>query len=876
MRDESSTEKSSETAAPDSEAPLELERDQAIEEPASGDFIETEQVYDAPAEAEGRSWKHLPVVAAVTLALAWTAFFAFANQNAILFAGASSLSTLVSLWAAPVLLIAVVYLIAMRSSTREAGRFGDAANLLASESAALEERLLTINRELSLAREFLATQSRELEFLGRGASEKISGHAKRLEDLIGDNVKQLETVSEVSDAAVRNMDKLRSDLPVIANSARDVSNQIGGAGRGAQTQVELLISGFERLNKFGLASERQVTALETKVREALSGIREQSDQLGALAENRFDALRGTIDGFRADLDSSEIEALTGIRQRAEKMNEELEALRAEAAAAEGKGLSALVQRIERVRDSARETSDLIVANEKSALENWSARLEEISDQVGKTGERFDALDAKANENAQRRAAAIDGLLRRIDEDAGARAEAFDETLAGRKQSLIDFGKDAGEALSAHLIEFDDALTGRREQHEQSTSALAADLDNLAQRVDQIGERIEGLAALGKDAQANLAEDLSALGENFEKSRALVTDTEGAIESVTNSSVRLLELIQASAKHGREVLPASLRETEAQLDAYTARAEALRDLLANAETSSAALSEHLDGANEYGTNAARAIDALEEKLAGFGISGDERIAALKAELDALADKARATEAETRASLERASEQLRGALSAAVEGLETGDDTRLDAFAEEVGKRSADKIDEVVRSQTLASIGELENSAQKAADRGQKAASLLRDQLARINELTGNLEARIEKLQEQSEDRIDHDFSRRVAVITENLHSSAVDISKALSEDVSETAWAAYLRGDRGIFTRKAVRLLDQSEAREIAEMYANDGEFRENVSRYIHDFEGMLRTLLSTRDGNALSVTVLSSDMGKLYVALAQAIERLRS
>jgi len=34
-------------------------------------------------------------------------------------------------------------------------------------------------------------------------------------------------------------------------------------------------------------------------------------------------------------------------------------------------------------------------------------------------------------------------------------------------------------------------------------------------------------------------------------------------------------------------------------------------------------------------------------------------------------------------------------------------------------------------------------------------------------------------------------------------------------------------------------------------------------------------MLSTRDGNALSVTLLSSDMGKLYVALAQSIERLR-
>jgi hypothetical protein len=35
-------------------------------------------------------------------------------------------------------------------------------------------------------------------------------------------------------------------------------------------------------------------------------------------------------------------------------------------------------------------------------------------------------------------------------------------------------------------------------------------------------------------------------------------------------------------------------------------------------------------------------------------------------------------------------------------------------------------------------------------------------------------------------------------------------------------------------------------------------------------------MLSTRDGHALGVTVLGSDMGKLYVVLAQAIERLRN
>jgi len=35
-------------------------------------------------------------------------------------------------------------------------------------------------------------------------------------------------------------------------------------------------------------------------------------------------------------------------------------------------------------------------------------------------------------------------------------------------------------------------------------------------------------------------------------------------------------------------------------------------------------------------------------------------------------------------------------------------------------------------------------------------------------------------------------------------------------------------------------------------------------------------VLATRDGSAISVTLLSSDVGKLYVSLAQAIERLRN
>ena len=74
----------------------------------------------------------------------------------------------------------------------------------------------------------------------------------------------------------------------------------------------------------------------------------------------------------------------------------------------------------------------------------------------------------------------------------------------------------------------------------------------------------------------------------------------------------------------------------------------------------------------------------------------------------------------------------------------------------------------------------------------------------------------------------------------------------------------------------MKLLESGEAREILRHYEEEPDFRDQVNRYIHDFEAMLRRVLADRDGTALGVTLLSSDMGKLYVALAQAIERIRN
>ena len=177
-----------------------------------------------------------------------------------------------------------------------------------------------------------------------------------------------------------------------------------------------------------------------------------------------------------------------------------------------------------------------------------------------------------------------------------------------------------------------------------------------------------------------------------------------------------------------------------------------------------------------------------------------------------------------------------------------------------------------SRQIDAIAEASDAAVAAATR---ATERLAGQVRQLTEQTAIVEARIEDERAEREDADRDNISRRVSQLIESLHSASIDITRAFAPDVADSAWAAYLKGDRGVFTRRAVRILDAGEARDVARFYDANVEFRDQVNRYIHDFEAMLRQILAQRDGSPLGVTLLSSDMGKLYVALAQAIERLR-
>ena len=682
----------------------------------------------------------------------WSAWFGWAWSDAIAAGLAPRAWTgLVTDWTVPVLLVGVVWLIAMRGSRREAVRFGDTARQLGDESARLERRLLNVNRELSLAREFITAQARDLETLGRLASDRLSEGASQLEDLIHVNRERLDAIGSVSRAALDNMEQLRGQLPVVASSARDMTNQIASAGRTAQLHLEELHEGLEQVGYAGAANDRQVTNLRTAVSAAMDEFGRHADQLEVIATARFAALTERGAEFRAQLHTHEIAALGAVRGRAGVLTGELETLRRTLASDEDAALGALQTRLAGLSEESAGIAARMRDGEAIALERWRDGIARLEGDLDEALASLAKSEGEAIAASRNRLEALADEALRIDTLLAEREREFTDALSRRSDAARAAQDEALAALRERLGALDREIAWRRENHERQGAAIAAHGEAISGLLTQFDERAANIAALGGATGDALAAGLDTLGTRLAESRSALAATGDDVHALIAASERLHQRIEAIGEQSAEYLP---------------------DALANSEARTATLGDAVG--------------------------------------------------------------------------------RIGAGIDEVSRRGAG-LNDLLESTAGALVA----------------------RFAEIDARAGTLEARFEAARRRAEAQHDDHFARSAALITEALNSRAIDLAKAFSNEVSDTAWAAYLRGDRGIFTRRAVSLLGGADRRSVAALYRSDAAFRELVSRYIHDFEAILRQVLSARDGHVLGVTLISSDIGKLYVVLAQSIERLR-
>ena len=430
---------------------------------------------------------------------------------------------------------------------------------------------------------------------------------------------------------------------------------------------------------------------------------------------------------------------------------------------------------------------------------------------------------------------------------------LDDRLAVAREA----SDDIGARLAAHGVaseELSARITGHVAEIEERLTALDTIVGG---RADVIGRAIGDTKA-----------QLGAFAEQVTSGNASAQQLVGHAES-------LLLALDAVTREMDETLPHALERIGAHGKATRTTLGDLRPLLEASELVAQSTLSHVNAvqatlaSNEAQmTGHAENQQALVERINASLAEADAALAKLRDGADQFAEqggaKMIATLGQVRATADSAAQQAQVTLEALVAGAR-----------EAMQATATEAIDAAFRTEIMAQLDAIGEASERAVTAANSATDRLMRQLITIMDTSANVEARAAAADAAIAASDRDSLAKQVGLLTESLKSTAIDVTKILSSEVSDTAWDAYLKGDRGVFARRAVKLVENSEAKEILRIYQNDDGFHASVNQFIHDFEAMLRLLMGARDGSAISVTLLSSDIGKLYVALAQAIDRLR-
>jgi len=880
---------------------VEFWRDEPSETPAQADDImllnqavmDIEE--DDPAAGSGEAWVKRVRIALTIMAVAWIGFAGWAMiASGDLRAGPSAFANAIATLLVPLTLLALTYLLLVRNSRSESRRYLDTARALRTEADLLELRLGRIATQLEAARQTMQDQAELLDSYGAAASSNMEASAELIASRAHASAERAEAAERAGAALMAQMDALIGTIPELEDRTGRMAAQIMDNGHALGDRIDTLEARLHALGELSddarartLSATKSLSSQLTQLQEATRSASEEVTGMAEIAAGRIDATaqtaRQAMDRTRQDVDAQSA-ALTAL----------VEAAQAGVTTTSESVRVALVADLDRAQADLRERLDQAMAQVRETMAA-------SDDGLSRRAETLTALVAAAQAGIGSASEHVMGVLARD-------MDVIEQELRQWMGGALDRAEEAltftDSRLSAQAAALDALIVRSRESLEAIGSdtvvGLTDSVGDVESRLHQINDMVEGQKALMESLHAGLNDSIAGTENRFatleETTLARSARMTDALTRLTAETQRIDGALAAggltadkligSAETLLVALDSSVRELDetypGALERFDARIEQSRVLLASATPEMErleAISQALVGRAEEAESllrgqGSRLTEWLESTQSGLE-ANRQLVDRLRVALDgAHQDATRITEGagpllvtallRVKDTADQAAERARQALSRAIpDAAQQLGDASEAAMQRALGDRVAEQIEQVAKV------------AEEAIKAAHQASERLTRQLLTIADTSATIEQRIAQAEQASEDRDRDHFARRSAALIESLNSTAIDVAKILSNDVTDTAWSAYLKGDRGVFTRRAVKLLDAGESREIALHYDDDAEFRDHVNRYIHDFESMLRIILSARDGNALGVAVLSSDMGKLYVALAQAIERLR-
>jgi hypothetical protein len=431
------------------------------------------------------------------------------------------------------------------------------------------------------------------------------------------------------------------------------------------------------------------------------------------------------------------------------------------------------------------------------------------------------LEQIGGEAALRVAKRLDGLLQQ--------AEAIEARLqaqTGTAESLAATTERTFQLLDARLA--------------HSTGNSKASLDQLATRIQEVNDLLGTIAdpmRNAKDATGQLTEAVSALRESAMQTVDVLGETlpartvtaSQAAETMTGDLAALVAAIDAAHEKAQS-LASPISESREALLAATQGYAAQRDAI---EAAGQALVVELEQARQL-------IAEVEEQTQATSLAAATRLVEAMGRVREVATQATGT----------MRDMLDGIIGEARESLK-------EAAGEAMRQSFVEPIAESARA--------AEEAARSAAERS----------AASMTALAGTLQLLDQRSHERStaiEDAGQRDLLAAAALLTDRLASAALSISSALGKPMSDADWTAWRHGERGLFNRRALALLEKREAKALKAELTVNSDLAEAARRYTAEFDALLKRI-DPGGGSAISAALLSSDQGRLAAALTEALDR---
>ncbi|HKP33500.1 MAG TPA: hypothetical protein VJT70_01805, partial [Sphingomicrobium sp.] len=517
-------------------------------------------------------------------------------------------------------------------------------------------------------------------------------------------------------------------------------------------------------------------------------------------------------------------------------------------------------------------ADQIVAE---ATERLTARLAEIeaagAGAAARVSEAETVYSGTLDALLERTSATLEQIRTGIDVQAGAVTALLAQASAGIGKA----GADAAESLASNIDHANSSLHGlsaRVAEQDRASQHMIAEIERGLALID---ERFTELAANGDERANRFLQSLTRARAELDTLSAQAGSQDDAIGSLAERTATLRESIATLAAEIREGVGTAIGEAQGSAERLAEVAAAAKPEIGWLRDATVETSEKLASTGAEIAQQRERFGALLASVDNGVEDAQSKLAQLASTLAQVEREAASLSTETGPALIASLVQVKEAAAHAAERARATIEAVIPETAGKLSEEAAEALERVIRETVEERLREVETVAERALESARAASDRLTGQMITLGQTASALEAHIEQTGKEQREKDSEVFAKRVSLLMDSMHSAAIDVGKILSDEIDDKAWGAYLKGNRGVFTSRAVRLIDGSETRAIRAHYENDSEFQRSVNRYVADFESMLRRVLAERDGGMIAVTLMSSDMGKLYAALAQAIDKRR-